>query len=88
VTVPGPSGRLVEDGGESVKLVCRMKGFDHQGSYNHPDVLTNVTYCLGKLIQLATPIDQLPQSKGSPWPDTSAADSSESASSSSPEPVQ
>jgi pimeloyl-ACP methyl ester carboxylesterase len=88
VTVPGPSGRLVENGGENVKLVCRMKGFDHQGSYNNPDVLTNVTYCLGKLVQLATPIDQLPQSKGSSWPETSAADSSESASSSSPEPVQ
>ena len=87
-TVPRASGRLVEDGGENVKLVCRMKGFDHQGSYKHPDVLSNVTYCLGKLIQLATPIEQLPQSKGSSWSESSAADSAESASLSSPEPVQ
>jgi hypothetical protein len=88
VTVPRHSGRLVEDGGENVKLVCRMKGFDHQGSYKHPDVLSNVTYCLGKLIQLATPIDQLPQTKGSSWSEPSAADSAESASLFSPEPVQ
>jgi pimeloyl-ACP methyl ester carboxylesterase len=87
-TVPRPSGRLVEDGGDNVKLVSCMKGFDHQGSYKHPDVLSNVTYCLGKLIQLATPIDQLPQTKGSSWSESSAADSAESASLSSPEPVQ
>lgn len=87
VTVPRPSGRLIEEGGDNVKLVCCMRGFDHQGSYKHPDVLTNVTYCLGKLIQHAMPIDQLPQTKVSEWPEAAGADFSAYSSDSSLESV-
>lgn len=80
-TVPTPSGYLVERGGDNVKSVFRMKGFDHQGSYKHPDVMSNVTYCLGKLIQLATPIEELPQNKGNSWSDTASEELPDSASS-------
>lgn len=62
-TVPRQSGLLIEKGGDSVHIVFRMKGYEHGASYTEDSVIENVTYCLGKLVQLAKPIDQLPQSK-------------------------
>ncbi len=76
-TVPRPSGLLAESG---CKAVFRMKGFDHQGSYGNRDVLDNVMYCIGKVVQGAKPIKDLPQSKGTSWTEPSSAGSSQPAS--------
>lgn len=67
-TVPSPSGAVIGKSDGAAHVFC-MKGFDHQGSYSHPDVLDNVMYCLAKIIQKATPAKDLPQHKeGEPTP--------------------
>lgn len=38
-------------------------GFDHQMSYGNLHVRENVLYCIGKIVQLATPVAELPQCK-------------------------
>lgn len=62
-TVPSPSGASIISA-DGAQAVFRMKGFDHQGSYSHPDVFDNVIYCIGKIVQLATPAKDLPTKKG------------------------
>ncbi|WP_199110946.1 hypothetical protein [Collimonas sp. PA-H2] len=83
-TVPIQSAALV---GENATHVFKMKGFDHAASYKNENVIENVLYCLGKIIQGAIPAKDLPQNKGetcsAPAP-ASASDSSESASQPSP----
>ena len=81
-TVPSPSARLVDEAG--LLATFRMKGFDHQNSYRDANVLDNVAWCLAKLVQNATPADQLIQKKGQAptcEPDTASADSSPASSS-------
>jgi len=58
-TVPEPSGAIVE----KAKLIAtfRMKGFEHALSYNDPHVLDNTVYCIGRIVQDAKPIKELPQ---------------------------
>ncbi|AMP04982.1 esterase/lipase family protein [Collimonas pratensis] len=83
-TVPYLSAALV---GEEATHVFKMKGFDHAASYKSDDVIENVLYCLGKIIQGAIPAKDLPQNKGETCPAPAAApasDSPESDSQSSP----
>lgn len=61
-TVPNPSADLVDKAG--LLAAFRLKGFDHQNSYGNANVLDNVTWCLGKLVQYATPADQLVSKSG------------------------
>ena len=61
-TVPLPSGELITQCSPSPKAF-RMTGFDHQMSYGNLHVQTNVLYCIGKIVQLATPVAELPQCK-------------------------
>lgn len=63
-TVPRESGALVEQGGSAMQAVFRMSGVEHATSYTHKDVIACVSYSVGKLIQLATPIKDLPSCKG------------------------
>lgn len=83
-TVPLHSAALV---GDNATHVFKMKGFAHAESYKNENVIENVLYCLGKIIQGAKPAKDLPQTKGetcsAPAP-ASASDSSESASQPSP----
>jgi pimeloyl-ACP methyl ester carboxylesterase len=62
-TVPTPSGAsiTVADGAQAI---FSMKGFDHQGSFSHPDVFDNVLDCIGKIVQLAIPAKDLPSKNG------------------------
>jgi pimeloyl-ACP methyl ester carboxylesterase len=81
-TVPIHSGALI---GEKAKHVFRMKGFNHAESYKDKDVIENVLYCLGKIIQGAIPAKDLPQNKGETCTVSGTQnDSSDSASQSSP----
>ncbi|NYH23033.1 esterase/lipase family protein [Paraburkholderia bryophila] len=61
-TVPGPSGALIADGSGTLN-VFRMKGFDHQHSYGSQMVQDNVLYCIAKIVQGATPVEELPACK-------------------------
>ncbi|WP_442809271.1 esterase/lipase family protein [Trinickia soli] len=61
-TVPLPSGQLITQCSPSPKAF-RMTGFDHQMSYGNLHVRENVLYCIGKIVQLATPVAELPQCK-------------------------
>ena len=79
-TVPIHSAELV---GENATHVFKMKGFDHAGSYKDENVIENVLYCLGKMIQGAIPAKDLPQNKGETC-SAPASDSPDSASQSSP----
>jgi hypothetical protein len=58
-TVPEPSGKKVED--MALKATFRMKGFVHALSYNDRHVLDNTVYCVGRIVQDAKPISQLPK---------------------------
>ncbi|MES2118293.1 MAG: hypothetical protein V4578_24210 [Pseudomonadota bacterium] len=60
-TVPAPSGAAITKA-DGAQCVFRMKGFDHQGSYVNRDVIENVMYCIGKIVQKATPAKDLPSS--------------------------
>lgn len=61
-TVPLPSGAAIAKA-DGAQYVFRMKGFDHQGSYTNRDVIENVMYCIGKIIQKAIPAKDLPSTK-------------------------
>jgi hypothetical protein len=61
-TVPLPSGQLVTQCSPSPKAFS-MTGFDHQMSYANRRVQENVLYSIAKIVQLATPIAELPQGK-------------------------
>ncbi len=61
-TVPFPSGAAITMA-DGAQCVFRMKGFDHQGSYMNRDVIENVLYCIGKIVQKATPAKDLPTTK-------------------------
>ena len=61
-TVPLPSGQSITQCLPSPKAF-RMTGFDHQMSYGNLRVQENVLYCIGKIVQLATPVAELPQCK-------------------------
>ncbi|MES2118289.1 MAG: hypothetical protein V4578_24190 [Pseudomonadota bacterium] len=61
-TVPFPSGAAIAKA-DGAQCVFRMKGFDHQGSYINRDVIENVMYCIGKIVQKATPAKDLPSTK-------------------------
>lgn len=61
-TVPWPSGRLIAQCSPPPKAFG-MLGFDHQMSYADPYVQQNVLYCIAKIVQLATPVAELPQCK-------------------------
>jgi len=61
-TVPLPSGQLISRCSPSPKAFS-MTGFDHQMSYGDPHVQENVMYCIGKIVQLATPVAALAQCK-------------------------
>jgi hypothetical protein len=70
-TVPGVSGASIAKA-DGAQCVFRMKGFDHQGSYANRDVIENVMYCMGKIIQMAIAAKDLPSTKGEetpPWSD-------------------
>lgn len=75
-TVPINSGLLIK---ENATHVFKMKGFDHAASYQNDNVIDNVLYCLGKIIQGAIPAKDLPQTKGEECP-ASTSDSPDSAS--------
>lgn len=62
-TVPEPSGAIVEKSG--LKATFRMQGFAHAESYNDRHVQDNTVYCIGRIVQDAKPVSQLPQ-KGKP----------------------
>jgi len=62
-TVPMPSGALLVQGTPPPKTF-KMTGFDHQMSYANLSVQYNVLYCVGKIVQLAPPISELPSTKG------------------------
>lgn len=80
-TVPSPSGALIKTG---AKHVFQMKGFEHAASYKNKDVIENVLYCLGKIIQDATPVKNLPQKKGAAWSNSTAVSADSSSKSVSP----
>ena len=80
-TVPSPSGAVIAKA-DGATHVFRMKGFDHQGSYSNRDVLDNVMYCLGKIVQTATPAKDLPQKKEGENPECSDSTSDSPASAS------
>ncbi|PMS35377.1 hypothetical protein B0G57_10597 [Trinickia symbiotica] len=61
-TVPGPSGALVADG-PGTQNVFRMKGFDHQHSYDSDIVQENVLYCIARIVQDAPRVEELPACK-------------------------
>jgi pimeloyl-ACP methyl ester carboxylesterase len=61
-TVPLPSGQLITQCSPPPKAF-RMTGFDHQMSYGNRQVQENALYCIGKIVQLATPVAELPQCK-------------------------
>jgi hypothetical protein len=61
-TVPLPSGQLITQCSPPPKAF-RMTGFDHQMSYGNRHVQENALYCIGKIVQLATPVAELPQCK-------------------------
>lgn len=63
-TVPRESGALIEKGGSAMQAAFRLTGVEHAASYKHPEVIACVTYSVGKLIQLATPVKDLPSCKG------------------------
>ncbi|WDD96534.1 alpha/beta hydrolase [Burkholderia sp. FERM BP-3421] len=51
-TVALESGALIADATPTPK-VFGMIGFDHSGSYRNKNVLSNVIYCIAKIVQLA-----------------------------------
>jgi pimeloyl-ACP methyl ester carboxylesterase len=59
-TVPLPSGQLIAQCSPPPKTFS-MTGFDHQTSYADVRVQENVLYCIARIVQLATPVAQLPQ---------------------------
>jgi len=84
-TVPASSGALIKIG---AKHVFQMKGFEHSKSYRNENVIANVVYCLGKIIQQATPAKDLPEKKGKACLAPTVASSNTSSNSvSSPSPV-
>ena len=60
-TVPEPSGAKVEEIEPKLKATFRMKDFTHAMSYKDRHVLDNTVYCVGRIVQDATPISQLPK---------------------------
>ncbi|WP_321805961.1 hypothetical protein [Burkholderia sp. BCC1993] len=54
-TVPFDSGTLISESGTK-PVTFRMTGFDHQMSYNNGAVRECVAWCIGKIVQLAPPI--------------------------------
>lgn len=58
-TVPELSGAAVENAG--LKATFRMKGFVHAESYNDKHVQNNTIYCIGRIVQDAKPVKDLPQ---------------------------
>lgn len=81
-TVPEPSGAKVAEMG--LKLTFKLDGFQHAFSYNNRHVLDSTAYSIGRIVQDAKPIKELPKgNKGcSPPPGTSFPASSEEPSSS------
>ena len=79
-TVPTHSGALIKTG---AKQVFQMKGFAHAASYKDKNVIENVLYCIGKIIQGAKPANDLPQTKGETCPNPTEV-SADSVSQSSP----
>lgn len=71
-TVPEPSGAAVE-GKAKLKATFRMHGFLHAESYNDKHVLDNTVYCIGRIVQDAIPIKDLPQKGNSCSPADSGA---------------
>lgn len=69
-TVPTESGALIKTG---AKHVFQMKGFAHADSYKDKNVIENVLYSVGKIIQDAIPAKDLPQNKGETCPDPTNA---------------
>ncbi|WP_155625580.1 esterase/lipase family protein [Burkholderia pseudomultivorans] len=63
-TVPFYSGNMIMDC-EPKPIVFRMTGFDHQMSYNNESVRQCVTWSIGKIIQLAPPVESGATAKGS-----------------------
>jgi pimeloyl-ACP methyl ester carboxylesterase len=61
-TVPLPSGKLIAQCSPNPKAFS-MTGFDHQMSYGNLHVQENALYSIAKIIQLATPVAELPQCK-------------------------
>jgi hypothetical protein len=61
-TVPLPSGKLIAECSPQPKAFS-MTGFDHQMSYGNLRVQENVLYSIAKIVQLATPVAELPQCK-------------------------
>lgn len=61
-TVPLPSGKLIAQCSPRPRAFS-MTGFDHQMSYGNPHVQENVLYSIAKIVQLATPVAELPQCK-------------------------
>lgn len=59
-TVPLPSGQLISQCSPPPKTFS-MTGFDHQMSYADVRVQENVLYCIARIVQLVTPVAQLPQ---------------------------
>jgi hypothetical protein len=77
------------DQGCDLTAVFQLREFPHPESYGNENVLENVPWCIGQLVQLATPIKDLPQSKGgSSWLECSDTDAPRSASASSQEDSQ
>ncbi|WP_323123504.1 hypothetical protein [Burkholderia alba] len=62
-TVPLQSGSLIANATPTPK-VFSMTGFDHPGSYKNDNVLSNVLYCVAKIVQLAPAASELPSCKG------------------------
>jgi pimeloyl-ACP methyl ester carboxylesterase len=61
-TVPLPSGKLITQCSPS-PMAFSMTGFDHQMSYGNLRVRENTLYSIAKIVQLATPVAELPQCK-------------------------
>lgn len=85
-TVPIQSGDLIK---ENAAHVFMMKGFEHSAAYKDKNVIDNVMYCLGKIIQDATPIKDLPKTKakGETCTDSATPDNALSEPASQPSPV-
>ena len=82
-TVPEPSGAIVET--KNLKATFRMKGFAHAESYNNKHVQDNTVYCIGRIVQDAKPVKELPQ-KGNKCSPTEFDASPETPASPSPQP--
>ena len=83
-TVPEPSSSIVDKA--ELKATFRMKDFKHADSYKDRHVLDNTVYCVGRIVQDATPIKQLPKKGNLCSPADYAAASSAGSDTSSPSP--